>query len=295
MRLAISRSAAPSLSLAQLSDLARRRGLDGVEIGARDLDGLSRAAPIAGVYVESADAAASEATARVAADAGVPVVAARGAVPTSAIPKLDELYARVGGALCVTHGTDAEEAAELVSSIAAAEASHVFTAWEVQPTKEDLGDSAAVLLVAGETLRYIRLRGGGPEHAAQDGAGVGELFSSVALAGYAGTIAMTPSAAEHVAAWERWLERSAKSGCGSARAEPADISLDMRPVEPRDRLETILGSYRALSPGRTLHLTLDHDPSCMYYTLEATEPSGSFAFNRLENGPEVWRVDVQKR
>jgi uncharacterized protein (DUF2249 family) len=74
-----------------------------------------------------------------------------------------------------------------------------------------------------------------------------------------------------------------------------DRALDIRPVATKDRMDTILGAYRGLTPGETLHMTFDHDPSCMYYTLEATEPAGSFEFDRLENGPEVWRVDVRKR
>ena len=69
----------------------------------------------------------------------------------------------------------------------------------------------------------------------------------------------------------------------------------MRDVEPRDRLDTILGAYRTLIPGATLHLTLDHDPMCMYYTLDAMEPAHSFAFEIVEHGPEVWRAEVTKR
>jgi uncharacterized protein (DUF2249 family) len=66
-------------------------------------------------------------------------------------------------------------------------------------------------------------------------------------------------------------------------------------VEPKDRLDTILGAYHALVPGGTMELTVDHDPSCMYYTLEATEPEGSFTFRVLEHGPEVWRAEVKRR
>ncbi|MEP6861257.1 MAG: DUF2249 domain-containing protein, partial [Deltaproteobacteria bacterium] len=84
------------------------------------------------------------------------------------------------------------------------------------------------------------------------------------------------------------------SGCGHA-ASTREHALDMREVEPRDRLDTILGAYRSLIPGATLHLTLDHDPSCMYYTLEATEPARSFEFQVVENGPETWRAEVTKR
>lgn len=72
-------------------------------------------------------------------------------------------------------------------------------------------------------------------------------------------------------------------------------TLDVRPVEPKHRLETIMGAYDALPVGGTLDLTVDHDPRCMYYTLEAFHGPESFSFEYLENGPEVWRVEVQKR
>ncbi|HET8657058.1 MAG TPA: DUF2249 domain-containing protein [Longimicrobiaceae bacterium] len=71
--------------------------------------------------------------------------------------------------------------------------------------------------------------------------------------------------------------------------------LDVRPVEPKYRLETIMGAYDSLPAGGTLSLTVDHDPKCMYYTLDAMHGSDSFTFEYLENGPEVWRVEVQKR
>jgi len=71
--------------------------------------------------------------------------------------------------------------------------------------------------------------------------------------------------------------------------------LDVRPVEPKHRFETIMGAYEALPPGGMLELTVDHDPKCMYYTLEATHGGEAFTFEYLEDGPEVWRVEVHKR
>ena len=68
--------------------------------------------------------------------------------------------------------------------------------------------------------------------------------------------------------------------------------LDVRPVEPKDRFETIMTAYEALTQGETLELIVDHDPLCMYYTIRATRGEDSFAFQYLENGPEVWRVEV---
>ncbi len=72
------------------------------------------------------------------------------------------------------------------------------------------------------------------------------------------------------------------------------VDLDVRPVEPKDRFETIMAAYDGLDAGQTLELTVDHDPKCMYYTLMATHGDGTFRFEYLEDGPETWRVHVTK-
>jgi len=72
------------------------------------------------------------------------------------------------------------------------------------------------------------------------------------------------------------------------------VQLDVRPVEPKHRFDLIMGSYERLSGGDTLELTVDHDPTCMYYTLKATRGDDAFSFRYLESGPEVWRVHVRK-
>jgi uncharacterized protein (DUF2249 family) len=71
-------------------------------------------------------------------------------------------------------------------------------------------------------------------------------------------------------------------------------TLDVRPVEPKGRFLAIMGAYDALAPGATLELTVDHDPRCMYYTLQATREDDDFTFRYLEEGPEVWRVEVRR-
>jgi len=72
------------------------------------------------------------------------------------------------------------------------------------------------------------------------------------------------------------------------------VDLDVRPVEPKDRFEKIIGTYESLQAGEAMHLTVDHDPQCMYYTLLATREPDSFAFEYLEQGPETWRVVVTR-
>lgn len=74
-----------------------------------------------------------------------------------------------------------------------------------------------------------------------------------------------------------------------------DHHLDVRSIAPKHRYEQIMGAYHDLTPGETLALVVDHDPKCMYYTLEAEHGPDTFSFEYLEDGPKVWRVHVQKR
>lgn len=73
----------------------------------------------------------------------------------------------------------------------------------------------------------------------------------------------------------------------------AMVQLDIRPVEPKDRFDRIMGAYESLEAHQTLELTVDHDPKCMYYALRATRGDEAFAFEYLEDGPETWRVRVR--
>lgn len=72
------------------------------------------------------------------------------------------------------------------------------------------------------------------------------------------------------------------------------VELDVRSVEPKHRFDLIMGTYEELAEGEMLELTVDHDPTCMYYTLKATRGDEAFEFDHLESGPETWRVRVRK-
>jgi regulator of cell morphogenesis and NO signaling len=71
--------------------------------------------------------------------------------------------------------------------------------------------------------------------------------------------------------------------------------LDVVPVAPKDRFESIMSAWQALLPEGVLELNVDHDPSCMYYTLRATQGEDAFTFEYIERGPLFWRVRVTKR
>jgi uncharacterized protein (DUF2249 family) len=299
MPLALSSLAAPGLTLAERELACRRRGLDGQELA------LERGTDLAAVRASGARVLAVRAgalgdpaeLAAASARLGAPVSVAADAVAPEALPGLARVFARAGGRLLIGRPTDLAAVAALAGALdalgPAGDAAALGIAWELRPSTERLADAGAVVFAAGPHLGVVRLHGGGPEQRAQDGRGVGAVLRELALARYAGPIVLCPSEPAQLPAWEAWLRAEPRVRCGDRGARRID--LDVRDVEPRDRLDTILGAYRALEPGATLHLTVDHDPVCMAYTLEATEPAGSFEFRTVEDGPEVWRAEVTRR
>lgn len=67
--------------------------------------------------------------------------------------------------------------------------------------------------------------------------------------------------------------------------------LDVRPLHPRDRHQTIFEALGALDVGETLRLVNDHDPAPLRYQLEAEHP-GVYSWVYVEPGPDRWEVDI---
>ena len=67
--------------------------------------------------------------------------------------------------------------------------------------------------------------------------------------------------------------------------------VDVRTVIPRERHPLIFSTFDALAPGEGFELVNDHDPKPLYYQLEAERP-GQLAWSYVEQGPQVWRVQV---
>ncbi|HVK89513.1 MAG TPA: DUF2249 domain-containing protein [Kofleriaceae bacterium] len=302
--LALSTEVAPRRSLEDLDRGCRARGLDGLEVviaADGDADSVfvrarSSGARVVALQTARIDAASAPAIARAAADLGVPVSVSPAAVDPDSLAHIAGAFARAGARLLLGCHTNLDEALELVLAVRAiGTPAALGLAWELHPSSAaDLSEASALLLATRELLGVVRLHGGGPEQRDQDGYGIGPLFVELALSGFAGPIVLCPSSPEMVTRWTQWLGSRGSSGCGHA-VSTREVELDVRGVEPRHRLETIMGAYRMLVPGATLHLTVDHDPVCMYYTLEATEPERSFSFQVVEHGPEIWRAEVTKR
>jgi uncharacterized protein (DUF2249 family) len=69
--------------------------------------------------------------------------------------------------------------------------------------------------------------------------------------------------------------------------------IDVRQIPPRDRHPLIFNTFDALAPGEAFDLVNDHEPRPLYYQF-LHERANQFAWNYLEEGPEVWRVHIAR-
>lgn len=70
-------------------------------------------------------------------------------------------------------------------------------------------------------------------------------------------------------------------------------TLDVRVIPPREKHPTIFQTFNALGPGESFVLLNDHDPRPLRYQFEA-EHSGQFGWAYLEQGPDIWRVQISR-
>ncbi|MEP7181202.1 MAG: DUF2249 domain-containing protein [Betaproteobacteria bacterium] len=74
---------------------------------------------------------------------------------------------------------------------------------------------------------------------------------------------------------------------------PYKAVLDVREIAPRERHPLIFGTFGDLAAGETLLLVNDHDPKPLHYQFQAESP-GIFSWKYVEQGPDVWRVEIGK-
>jgi len=71
------------------------------------------------------------------------------------------------------------------------------------------------------------------------------------------------------------------------------VELDVRVIPPREKHPTIFSTFDSLSSGQSLLLINDHDPRPLRYQLSAERP-GTFEWTYVEQGPETWRVRIDR-
>ena len=237
MRLGLSSAVAPEASLDELLAACRRRGLVALELREEDGHGVGGApgairgadaqkrAGAAGVEItgfRSRTGGEDLALARVAAGAGAPVLVA-GSCCVSSRAERGAGLASVGAEIVVTLQADVP-----VDELERALSCECQLAWDVHVAAGNVGATAARLLDnLGDRLRHVRIIGGGPEAAMQEGKGVGELMARLALAGYDGSVILAPSSTRFRVAWQSWLGRRGGWGCGSKQEDSSLVNLDV--------------------------------------------------------------------
>ncbi|GGH75272.1 hypothetical protein GCM10010978_14980 [Compostibacillus humi] len=72
------------------------------------------------------------------------------------------------------------------------------------------------------------------------------------------------------------------------------VRLHAPDIEPRIRHPKIFEAFDGLASGEYLELTNDHDPKPLQYQF-MMEREGTFTWEYLENGPDLWRVVIGKK
>ena len=239
MRLGLSSLAAPEANLRELLAACEQRGLTALELEAtRGVslehlaeESLSRPAndaasstqvDIVGIRtrVEDDDA---ESAAALSTASGVPLLLEGGNLDE----RLEEVH-RLGRV-----GVDVRLAVRGDRAVGEAERAlreGVRLAWDVAPAETDLTwDLPRLESSLGRGVSHIRLLGGGPESAMQEGLGIGALMGRLGLAGFHGPLILAPGSARYRVAWERWVGRRGGWGCGGTTSDPVSLSAGASP------------------------------------------------------------------
>ena len=75
--------------------------------------------------------------------------------------------------------------------------------------------------------------------------------------------------------------------------QPFAVRLDVTQFPPQDKHRVIFETFDNLALGRKMEVMNDHDPKPLYYQFQA-ERSDQFKWEYLEEGPDVWRVSIEK-
>lgn len=239
MRLGISSLAAPEADLQELWAACERRGLTALELDATPAVRLELLAE--GGLPGSADDAASGRRPRIAGirtRVGSDDVGSGAALATAnPVPllleggdldaRLEEVHRLVGA------GVDARlviRGGQAVGEAERALREGVHLAWDVAPAETDLAwDLPRLESSLGRGVGYIRLLGGGPESAMQEGLGIGALMGRLGLAGFRGPLILAPSSTKYRVAWQRWVGRRGGWGCGGTTSDPVSLSAGASP------------------------------------------------------------------
>jgi uncharacterized protein (DUF2249 family) len=69
--------------------------------------------------------------------------------------------------------------------------------------------------------------------------------------------------------------------------------LDVRPIPLPQKHPMIFKTFDSLERGESFILINDHEPRPLYYQFQAEHPE-RFRWDYIEQGPDVWRVNIMK-
>jgi hypothetical protein len=249
MRLALSSAAAPGASLGELLEAAARRGLAAVELveghghgidpgltGLRDAEDAATRAAVAGVSIAAYRLTAgfargcgddSQTLARLADALGARIL-----LPLASDAGDDtDSWEEAGAAVDDLRGRGVDALPVLPAGPAALRALAGLgwtgpVAWDADPAAGELAETGQELLALKDIeLELVGLRGGGPESTEQEGRGVGALMARLALSGFGGVVALSPSSERYRVIWDAWLGRRGGWGCGSKSEDRTLVTL----------------------------------------------------------------------
>jgi uncharacterized protein (DUF2249 family) len=76
--------------------------------------------------------------------------------------------------------------------------------------------------------------------------------------------------------------------------ENSTTVIDVRSITPRERHPLIFKTFDDLKPGEHFMLVNDHAPKPLFYQF-LHERIDQFTWDYLEEGPEVWRVQIGRK
>lgn len=73
----------------------------------------------------------------------------------------------------------------------------------------------------------------------------------------------------------------------------AHARIDVRTLACEQRFSLIFSTFGSLPAGQAMELINDHDPKPLRNVFQTQHP-GNFAWEYLEQGPDVWRIAITK-
>jgi hypothetical protein len=236
MRLGLSSEAAPDLTLPELVDACGNRGLTSLEVvggGGHGIEASLTAAAagavvrlvekagvsLAALYLRVIEEEPLENALRAASLMRTPLLLSLPEPRSAEAGDIVREASTAGCRILFLHRSDADVVESLADAVRTRPPGAAGLAWEVDPRRDEPGAWTSVLRIAGSSLAYVRLRGGGPESLEQTGLGVGALMARLALSAFQGPLVLTPSDRRYHRAWRSWLGRGGGWGCGSKQAD----------------------------------------------------------------------------